>query len=291
MSLHRYDVLDAYTLEELRRKSTRADAKSRVLLLKELYEQKQGNPISFEIARMAVEDEKVEVREWIALHGRSLDYSQTHNEDGNDSIEFPERNLEDRLKNDPEPFVRACVRENPTAFSGTGDFYWMPYFQQANHLERLALMRNPEVWCGDELIKRIFDHENHELGISLEERKELIAAFLTNKEALAMLEEYKPWPGEKFLPTLWELASKWPKSSESEVRQRAAPMKPVMMPHVVYRYMPASDETKAKIYQAEEDRICRRWILENCTAADVQTLALAMKDKDKGCREMASKAK
>jgi hypothetical protein len=68
-------------------------------------------------------------------------------------------------------------------------------------------------------------------------------------------------------------------------------MKPVMMPHVVYRYMPASDETKAKIYQAEEDRICRRWILENCTAADVQTLALAMKDKDKGCREMASKAK
>ena len=63
------------------------------------------------------------------------------------------------------------------------------------------------------------------------------------------------------------------------------------MPHVVYRYVPASDETKAKIYQAEEDRICRRWILENCTVADVQTLALAMKDKDKDCREMASKAK
>ncbi len=27
---------------------------------------------------------------------------------------------------------------------------------------------------------RIFDHENHELGITLEERKELIAAFLTS---------------------------------------------------------------------------------------------------------------
>ncbi len=68
-------------------------------------------------------------------------------------------------------------------------------------------------------------------------------------------------------------------------------MKPVMMPHVVYRYVSTSDETKAKIYQAEEDRICRRWILENCTAADVQTLALALKDKDNVCREMASKAK
>jgi hypothetical protein len=63
------------------------------------------------------------------------------------------------------------------------------------------------------------------------------------------------------------------------------------MPHVVYRYVQANDKTKAKIYQAEEDRICRLWILENCTAADVQTLALGMKDKDKHCREMASEAK
>jgi hypothetical protein len=283
--------VDGYTLEELRRKYTRADAKGRVSLLKELYSNNKGNPIPFEIARLAVEDKNVEIREWIALHGRFLDYSQTRNEGRNDSIEFPERNLEDRLKNDPEPFVRACLRENPTAFSGTGDFYWMPYFQQANPLERLALMRNPEVWCGDDLIKRIFDHENHELGISLEERKELIAAFLTNKEALGMLEEYEPWPGNKFLPTLWELASKWPKSSESEVAQRIGPMNPVMMPHVVYRYVSANDEIKAKIYQAEEDRICRRWILENCTAADVQTLALALKDTDNVCREMASRAK
>jgi hypothetical protein len=90
---------------------------------------------------------------------------------------------------------------------------------------------------------------------------------------------------------IFRLASKWPKSSESEVAQRVAPMKPVMMPHVVYRYVPASDETKAKIYEAEEDRLCRRWILENCTAADVHTLALAVKDKDNVCREMASKAK
>ncbi len=198
MSLYRYDVWDAYTLEELRRKYTRADAKGRVSLLKELYSDSKGGLIPFEIARLAVEDENVEIREWIALHGRFLDYSQSRNERRNDSIEFPERNLEDRLKNDPEPFVRACLRENPTAFSGTGDFYWMPYFQQANHLERLALMRNPEVWCGNDLIKRIFDHENHELGISLEERKELIAAFLTNKEALGMLEKYEPWPGKKF---------------------------------------------------------------------------------------------
>jgi hypothetical protein len=203
MSLHRYDVLDAYTLEELRRKYTRANAKGRVSLLKELYEQKQDNPIAFEIARMAVEDENVEIREWIAVHGRFLDYRQTRNEGRKDCVEFPEQNLEDRLKNDPEPFVRACLRENPTVFSGTGDFYWLPYFQQANHLERLALMRNPEVWSGKDLIKRIFDHENDELGISIEERKELIADFLTNKEALAMLQEYEPWPGEKFLPTLW----------------------------------------------------------------------------------------
>jgi hypothetical protein len=289
MSLHRYDVLDAYTLEELRREYTRADAKGRTSLLKELQNRRNGIP--FDIARMAVEDEQVEVRECIARHGQ-LDYSETLYEGDNPDnpiIKFPERNLEEHLKHDPDAFVRACLRENPHVFLGT--LRWVSYFQQANHLERLALMRNPEVQWGKELIERIFDHENHELGISLEERQELICAFLTNKEVLADLDETRKcpvfeWPddyfglsilgAEKFLTTLWELASKWPKEQQ---RLRS----------LVYQYVPAGDETKAKIYQAEEEPGCRCAILQNCTVEDAETLKLALRDTDKYCRSMAEK--
>jgi hypothetical protein len=191
---------------------------------------------------LAVEDSEVEVREWIALHGAFLDYSEKIHARGNRSIERPERNLEKSLKNDLDPFVRACLRENPTVFSGRGDFYWMPYFQEATKLERLALMRNPEVWCGYELIQRIFDYENEELGLTLEERKELIGALLTNKEALAQLETWTEiGQAENFLTTVWELASKWPKSPESDVRRT---VRPILMPHLVYRYVQASDKTK-----------------------------------------------
>ena len=87
MGLGRYAVLDAYTLEELRREYARADAKRRISLLKKLNRQ---SGIPSEIAGLAVKDPGVDVREWIARHGKYL---------------FKE--LEEYLKNDPDPFVRA----------------------------------------------------------------------------------------------------------------------------------------------------------------------------------------
>ena len=119
MPLPRYAIIDAYTLEELRREYTIADAKGRVSLLKKLYRQSSYR-IPFEIARLAVEDPEVEVREWIARNGKYLDYSERRWEGDKCIIEFPERNLEERLKNDPDPFVRACLRENETAFGFVG---------------------------------------------------------------------------------------------------------------------------------------------------------------------------
>jgi hypothetical protein len=157
-------------------------------------------------------------------------------------------------------------------------------------LERLALLRNPTDWIwrrtpAHDLLKKIFDHTDHDLGISLEERKELIGAFLANREAIAILKE-RPSFGDtqRMLPILWELSSKWPKSPESEVRRKT---RPVLMPHYVYYYLPVDDETRSRIYQKEDDANCRHWILESCTPDDVQTIALGKKDKDKQCRELA----
>jgi hypothetical protein len=99
-----------------------------------------SNLAKSQIALLAVEDPQVEVRQWIARHGNYLDYSRSHPEHSNN-------NLEDYLKNDPDPFVRACLHENPTVFNAWDRAAWLKYFQEATHMERLALMRNPEVVC------------------------------------------------------------------------------------------------------------------------------------------------
>lgn len=272
MDFSRYTSPDAYTLEELRREYQRTDSKGRIHLLRKLY---SGDRIAaFEIALLAVQDENVEVRQWIAREGKYLDYR----DDGHE-------NLEDRLRNDPDPFVRACLRENPTVFNGWGVPGWIEHFRQATHMERLALMRNPEIGNahGESLIQKVFDYEDQELGIDLEAQKELILAFFTNREVVSRSQRLKVGhfiDGLSMLGArahyshLWKLISKWPKGTGN-------------LQHAVYRYVGAPDETKAEIYQACDEPVWRRAILEGCNTDDFQTIELGMKDPDDGCREIA----
>jgi hypothetical protein len=107
---------------------------------------------------MAVEDPEVEVRQWIARHGRYLDYSERKFVDNDLVYKHTERNLEERLKQDPDPFVCASLRENPNVFceiftDAEKDF------RESTYMERLALMRNPEIWRHDRLLKKVFDHK------------------------------------------------------------------------------------------------------------------------------------
>jgi hypothetical protein len=162
---------------------------------------------------------------------------------------FPDRNLADRLSKDPDPFVRACLRENPFnhfvkgAAAGVDT---IAYFRESTRVERLALVRNPEV--ADELIEKVFNPKDKDLGVDLEERKGLVLAFLTNKEFLAKkrveagLSNYSVPPdgvtwhsANKFLRTLWQLTSEWPE--EAWIQQ------------AVYRYVPIDDPTKAQVYR------------------------------------------
>ena len=247
----RYQVPDAYILEELKRDYQSSDVRGRIRLLKKL----RFPP--FEIARMAVEDSHVEVRQWIARNGEKLDYDES--------------NLGERLKNDPDPFVRACLRENPHIFFGVLPSLsdWKTYFDEATHLERLALVRNPQIY--DPLIEQIFDLDVQELGISMEEREQLGLAYLTNTEALSKKRrDLKSYDGftwhtaNKHFTQLWKLASKWPPKSR--------------IPYAVYRYVWADDETKAGIYKAS-DYVLRGAILENSGEEGTKTFRLGIKDE------------
>ena len=271
MALYRYAIIDAYTLEELRHKYKTSDIKGRIRLFKRL--QKMGYHAPYEIALLALED--VELRQWMARHAASLDYRDWDPDNPGKRIGPPERNLEDRLRNDPDPFVRACLRENPHVF-GTFDFiyHWKSAFHESTHLERLALVRNPNV--ASELMERIFDPDDTELGIGMNERSELVRAYMTNEASVRRSHERDGDIGFGLLhfSKLWELISKWPE----------VPRPPQ---YAVYRYLWADDGTKAKVYQACDEPVLRLGILENSTERDIDTLKLGMKDADERNREIA----
>jgi len=256
MTIHRYtfSFSDAYVLAELHRRYDSAGPEGRIALLRGLYEQDEDHRPPYEIVALAADDSHAEVRCWLARNGRYLDYSER---DADGSVTFPDRNLVDRLNQDQDPFVKACLRENPDilGFFGTSEVS-KRWFHQSSHLERLALVRNVKV--AEDLILLLFDASDTELAIDLHERFELCCAFLTNralldekaKQAFASLGDLPTvWDfassrdRSRFLSSLWTLAVKWPKDRRERYLQEA-----------VYVGVPADDGTKAEVYQSSSRR-------------------------------------
>jgi hypothetical protein len=177
------------------------------------------------------------------------------------------------------------VHENPTLpINFLNPEEWKEAFRNATHLERLALVRNPAL--NETLIEQIFDHEDQELGISLEARGELVKAFLTNHQAIR--DSYRDQ--SDFIPgflgghpaaftrahfsKLWTLISKWPEGTRN-------------LQAGVYRYIGAPDKTKAEIYQSCDEPVWRAEILRNSDKRDTQAIKLSMQDQHEQCRELA----
>jgi hypothetical protein len=145
-------------------------------------------------------------------------------------------------------------------------------------MERFALVRNESLESDKTFITKLFDSEDQDLGIDLDERRELIFIFVRSGKVLTLYTEEAGLMGypesrdgltdylaNKFLANLWELASKWP--TESRV------------PYLVYSKVPANDETKAKIYQKCDDPELRKTIIAYCTPHEEfpETIGLAKK--------------
>lgn len=271
MALSRYSAMDAYVTEEVRREYEAASPRGRISLLKRL--QKDGLP--FEIAALAAPDASVQVRQWFA---RNIDFNYLQRErapekEGEQSRErllrvFSGRYvLAEALKSDPDPFVRACLRENTSVFSG---IYWQRHFLEATPMERLALMRNREI--GSELVRQVFDPEDVKLGITMEEREQLARAFLSNGARLAKAGELD-YDARTLSVDLWQLALKWPEES--------------VIPAIILNEVRISpySKTKAEAYRACPKR--RGLILYNCDWQDDETVKMGLQDPNEGCRERA----
>lgn len=266
----RYSFINAYILEELRRDYTLGSFRERLHLPTKL--NKRHIPI--EVALLAVEDSDARIRAWFAKNAWELQYGSR-----DDSANY--HNLETRLREDPDPYVRACVYEN-RQFGGFKQINQpIQLFLEAAPLERLALVRNPEV--GQKLIEQIFTYGESQLGITVVERRELVRAFLTNAEAIKQSHKdiFDFVDGSDWASTsshfrkLWETISQWP--PEEKVFKQD-----------VYRAMGANDVTRASIFRGSDDVGTKICVLENYSPDDHRdTLLLARRDKDKYIRAIA----
>jgi hypothetical protein len=287
MALSRYQVIDAYTLEELRRQYNASDAQGRIRLLakfRKTSDERDSKRVQlpFEIVRLAAEDNSAEVRQWIARNGcfEDQDWQNRLN-----AVPDPIDAVVNHLKIDPDPFVRACLHENRAIFSKPNAD---AAFRAATHLERLALVRNPEVVQASELIQKLFDLANTDLGIDLEQRRELALAFVSNPEAqrdshwhadvsglqeIAYGNDWALYESSNHWAAIWGLTAKWP--IESEVG------------HAVFENIFMNEVVKAEVYQHCKDANLRFQILEACDSTEVQILNLGIKDSDRFCRSAA----
>lgn len=133
-------------------------------------------------------------------------------------------------------------------------------------------MRNPSfaAWPND-LIVAIFDRDDRDLRINVEERKELILAFVRNAAVIEASHQSDFFDGcdghalRKRFATVWKLASKWP--LESGIRE------------MVYRFIGVNGEIKRKTYEQCQDPYIRYRILEGCYGwEDRDVIALGLNE-------------
>jgi hypothetical protein len=291
----RYETADAYTTEELRRKYSGSQPVARIGLLEQCVKDLIRLPIA--LALWAATDENRQVRQWFARHGGLLDYSQLDLAECLEKeppeltrrVQFPsdlnnkrEFSLLMLLSNDPDRFVRACLRENPAFLERMSV---EEAFNLSDHMERLALLRNPglappwseKAYC---FLRSLLDHDDEILKISLEERKQLILAYLGNSDERRYFQLDSASSIENW-QTLNELVRKWGIGSG-------------VLPgclEVRYPFTFGEDETLAQFFPQCRDRY-RRWILhtieEQASASNYRkTLSVATSDPDAELREMA----
>lgn len=277
----RFSIIDEYTLEELRREYQSSAPKDRIALVAGLYQ--SGIIPPYDIARLAVEDQHVEVRQWLARHARHLDYREAIDDDPANGFRYPDRDLVEHVRRDTDAFVRACLFENPDIFANLSYEQWCELFVQSSHIEKLALVRNPNMQGVHKLLEAIFDPDDGQFKLTLSEREQLVNALLLSRQALS--ENHRkgssvfaqPWDARLF-SRLWRLINKWPK--DARIKRN------------IYLYIGTTIKTKAGIYRQCKQPTLRADILRNVEPDDSDTLELGMKDPDDLCRFLAhSKAR
>ena len=142
MALPKFFVYDPYIVNQLKQEYEATEQTGRIRFLRKFCRRARSltdtNVVPpVEIASLAVKDPNPMVRQWAARSLTRLVYRH----DGQ-----PDTNLAAQIEKDADPLVRASLFENPRVVRWLSEQeHSLELFRQASHLERLALLRNPEV--------------------------------------------------------------------------------------------------------------------------------------------------
>jgi hypothetical protein len=297
----RYETGDAYTTEELRQIYFSSEAAARVGLLEQFAHNIVKIPIA--LALWATTDENPQVRRWYARHGRLLDYSQLELaeclENGLPELEQRSQFASDLKNNhefsllmvfldDADPFVRACLRENPAFLDWVGAD---EAFRRSNYIEPLALLRNPALappWGAKAygLLRFVLDPHDQTLKLSSEERKQLVLAYVADSDESRKGYRYRldSLPCLENWQTLNALVSKW--GPGSAVRPGCLLVR--------YPFYLTDDDVVAQFFSHCDDRDTRWNLLHVVVEEQIghrsnfqKTFSVAASDPDPELRRMA----
>ena len=127
-------------------------------------------------------DENAYVRAWAAGH---LNTDFTDYTDPKNPAEI--RNYEQGLLQDSDPIVRAALWSNPQCNRLPWSLIWVSegwkeQFQSMSQLERLGLMRNPEL--STRYVVALLETPSEELNLSRKEHAEVLRAAATNSDLI-----------------------------------------------------------------------------------------------------------
>ena len=240
-------------------------------------------------------DENAYVRAWAASHLETdfIEYEGTNWTDPGNRREI--RNYEPALLQDPEPIVRAALWSNPKCnrlpwSMAQIDKDWRQRLQSMSQLERLGLMRNPEL--SERYVVALLETPSEELNMSRSEHADLLRAAAVNPLLVegSRRTGRQSWVGAFGDPFLAceEYGSMWKACLEKWIDE----------PRVSYffiKYIQTTPEVKLAAYtrllEKQEDSFCKRLrkeVIRSCDPFDDKpVLKVAWDDPDEECRKIA----
>lgn len=271
MALGRYRFRDAYTEAELIATFRDLLPHDRLKMLKRLAKKYQ---LPLGLIERAATDESGLIRAWVA---------RTISDLGRCEEKERATKVYQALSKDPDEYVRAaCLESEMLVWSGREA---ISIFKALGHMDRLALMRNPQV--PDDVILAIFDREDRQLGLVETERFELIFAFLSNGEREPVrvgpkrrLKRHSTMNlrSEELGDEIWRRAAKWPEGWNPDGRTNEQAF--------VFQHVACTVAVRANAFRPLKQRRARAEILRGAKSEE-ECLQSALTDEDDDLRGYA----
>jgi len=263
------------------------DPRERKEFLRQLF--REGVWMEPELLDVIYADENPFVRAWAASH-LATDYKDYSDRDSQRQL----RDYEPALLLDTAPIVRAALWSNPQCNRLPWSLIWISeawkeQIQKMSHIERLGLMRNPELSM--KYVVALLEASTEELRITKQEHVEIVSAAAVNPHLIGGSRRTgrRAWiGGDEGNPPFEEYGKMWELCLEKWINHSPVPF-------LFLKYIQTTPKVKLAAYNQlfeKPERSDYTWlrqeVIRSCDPFDDGVvLKLAWNDPDDECRKIA----